>query len=339
MWWRYPCWLLLRHLLVTSHVPPATGEEKARIAYVTNAWWPKLDGAAITVMGHARYFASVGHPVLVVRPTYPEDSPLFGVAASSAAEPPDFSAQLLTFLDYRVSGWRGGGYEPEMDPADFAAVEEGLAEWQPDVMLVMDPDMFVLDTFRIPGFNRLMQQPTPPVAIATFTSFCLEAVLKMPEYWWLHYEPMKQLFLQGIATAYGHFDHIFVNGALSREYLRPLQVLRGFEWLPLIDDVYVVSSRGVPADFCTSVPSTQHNRKQREESVPLSTSLAAASSKRWSGNTRGGFRSGSCIWAKWRTSSSVVCCVKRACTCLQPTTRLMAARWSKRYVVDCRSPR
>ena len=48
-------------LLALLHAPAASTLH--RIAYVTNAWWPKVDGAAITAMGHARYFAQVGHPV------------------------------------------------------------------------------------------------------------------------------------------------------------------------------------------------------------------------------------------------------------------------------------
>ena len=47
-------------LLAASSAPDAG---PARIAYVTNAWFPKIDGAAITVMGHAQYFAQAGHPV------------------------------------------------------------------------------------------------------------------------------------------------------------------------------------------------------------------------------------------------------------------------------------
>ena len=43
-------------------------EQKCRIAYVTNAWFPKVDGAAITIMGHAHYFAQAGHPVRAPAP-------------------------------------------------------------------------------------------------------------------------------------------------------------------------------------------------------------------------------------------------------------------------------
>jgi len=232
---------------------------KARIAYITNAWWPKIDGAAITVMGHAHFFASEGHPVLVVRPIYDIDSPLMARAKASGIPPPPLHPSMqLEYLDYRASGLRGGGFEPKMHASDLSRVEAQLAQWSPDIMLVMDPDMFVLDAFRIPGFNLLMRQERAPVTIATFTSFCLEAVLKMPEYWWLSYSPMYQLFLQGIALAYAHFDHTFVNGEPSRNYLEQLRVLHGWgtQWHPLGDVIplRVVPSRGVAADFCSWVP-------------------------------------------------------------------------------------
>ena len=90
----------------------------------------------------------------------------------------------------------------------------------------MDPDYFVLDTFRVPGLNTLMQLPSPPTMIACMTTFCIEAIRKMPEYWWLRYSYLRRLFLQGVARAYGKSDDVFVNGRPAREYLRPLQVLR-----------------------------------------------------------------------------------------------------------------
>lgn len=60
----------------------------------------------------------------------------------------------------------------------------------------MDPDYFVLDTFRVPGLNTLMQLPSPPTMIACMTTFCIEAIRKMPEYWWLNYAPAHALFRQ-----------------------------------------------------------------------------------------------------------------------------------------------
>jgi len=227
---------------------------RQRIAYVTNTWWPKVDGAAITVMGHARYFSEHGHDVLVVRPSYPDDSPVWerAVEAGMASDPVPPSP-TLQFLSYRMVGNRGGGFEPEMDASDLSRVEKGLTAWEPNIVLVVDPDYFVLDTFRVPGLNTLMQLPSPPTMIACMTTFCIEAIRKMPEYWWLNYAPAHALFRQGLATSYGQFDHIFVNGDQSAAYLRPMTVLRGSSWEPL-PPARVVKSRGVPADFCTALP-------------------------------------------------------------------------------------
>ena len=222
---------------------------KPRIAYVVNTWWPKVDGAAITAMGHVRYFASQGHPVLVVRPKYPDSSPLHMTGGSDPLLP----SALIEFVDFSCSGSRGGGFEPESDPGAFPAVERRLDEWAPDVLLVMDPDMFMLDVFRVPGFNTIMHKPSPPIAIACFTFFAIEAVLKMPEYWWMHNLPMQALFTQGLSMVYGMFDHIFLNGQPSYDYLKPLHSWHGLETRSLAAKARVVKSRGVPADFCTEV--------------------------------------------------------------------------------------
>lgn len=248
---RGAAWLLW--LLLAPIRAGAGAGGKARIAYVSNTWWPKVDGAAITVMGHVRHFAAAGHPVLVVRPEYADDSPvrLRALAAGMHTDPVPPSDKL-TFLSYRMVGNRGAGFEPEMDANDLAAVEAGLAMWAPDVVLVLDPDYFVLDTFRVPGLNSLMRMPLPPTMIACMTTFCIEAIQKMPEYWWLErWALVKELFLQGLATSYGQFDAIFVNGETSASYLAPLRVLRGagLRWEPL-PPARVVKSRGVPADFC-----------------------------------------------------------------------------------------
>ncbi|KAL3892620.1 MAG: hypothetical protein SGPRY_014954 [Prymnesium sp.] len=242
-----------------------------RIAYVVNTWWPKVDGAAISAMGHVRYFASQGHQVLVVRPSYPSNSPLRKVGGTDPQPP----TPLISFLSFSAGGTRGGGYEPESDPWAFPAVERSLLEWQPEVLLVMDPDMFMLDVFRVPGFNLLLRQPSPPVTIACFTFFAIEAVLKMPEYWWMHNRPMRALFMQGMTMVYGMFDHIFLNGHKTMEYLQyrpllstlqpvsshhpptlllqPLHSTHGWERRSLAARARVVRSRGVPADFCTEV--------------------------------------------------------------------------------------
>ena len=135
--------------------------------------------------------------MLVVRPLYPTDSPLWRIARGSGVTIPSYDdLPGLEFLEYRVSGTRGGGFEPEIEIFDLARIERKLYDWAPDILLVMDPDMFALDTFRVPGFNMLRHRPIPPVAIASFTSFCLEAVLKMPEYWWLRFPPLRELFVQ-----------------------------------------------------------------------------------------------------------------------------------------------
>ena len=244
-----------------SDAPPPAGataappKTKLRIAYVTNTWWPKVDGAGVAAMGHVRHFVAAGHAVLVVRPNFPADSPLRrAYGGGDVGADPLPAAARLEYVEYRTFGARGGGYEPEMAPGEFPAVERALVAWAPDVLLVMDPDMFLLDTFRVPGFNGLMAQAEPPVSIACFTTFMVEIAVKMPEYWWVDNPPVRALFEQGLATAYGRFDHIFLNGDDSLSYLKPIQVLSDWGWRPVGASAAVVSSRGVAADFCTAAP-------------------------------------------------------------------------------------
>ena len=194
--------------------------EKLRIAYVTNAWWPKVDGAAISVMAHSQYFASQGHPTLVVRPHYEPKSPL--VLSASGTKDPCPATENLSFVSFATFGHRGGGFEPEMDPTSFPKVERALAAWLPDVVLIADPDLFLFDAFRLPGFNSISRSATfSPVTIACFTSFAVDAALAMPEFWWMHNPPLRKVFIQGHAIAYASFDHIFLNGRHSYEYVSP----------------------------------------------------------------------------------------------------------------------
>ena len=46
------------------------------------------------------------------------------------------AAARLEYVEYRTFGARGGGYEPEMAPGEFPAVERALVAWAPDVLLV-----------------------------------------------------------------------------------------------------------------------------------------------------------------------------------------------------------
>ena len=114
-----------------------------------------MDGAAITVMGHARYFSEHGHDVLVVRPSYPDDSPVWerAVEAGMASDPVPPSP-TLQFLSYRMVGNRGGGFEPEMDASDLSRVEKGLTAWEPNIVLVVALRARGREGARCPGRPR-----------------------------------------------------------------------------------------------------------------------------------------------------------------------------------------
>ena len=207
-------------------MPAGSSESSlARIAYVTNTWWPKVDGAAIAVAGHVRHFVAAGHPVLVVRPSFAADSPLTcRTHASGDRIDPMPPTPLLTYVTFRMTGTRGGGYEPEIVLSDFRRVERAILAWAPDILLVADPDLFMVDTHRLPGFNSLMRAGRRPTTIASFTTFMAEAVMKMPEYWWVHVLGLKPMLETGIAVSYGAFDHVFVNGQHTLAYLAQLRV-------------------------------------------------------------------------------------------------------------------
>lgn len=239
-----------------------------RIAYVVSTWWPKIDGAAIAVMGHVRHFVAQGHHTLVVRPEV--NKVLLDEAVRAKYDDPLPSSDKLSFVDYgTVENARAGGFELVIDPMRFEAAEQKLTTWKPDVILVMDPDLFMFDAFRIPGFRSRGPTP-PPVTIACFTTYFAEAVRKMPDFWWIpaFAEPLLHA---GVAMAYGGFDHIFVNGEPTRVYLETrvkLGLLGGVSYgakdglglsarrelgsdLALEKRTTVVPSRGVAPDFCT----------------------------------------------------------------------------------------
>eukprot|EP00928_Gymnodinium_smaydae_P018612 TRINITY_DN17093_c0_g1_i1.p1 TRINITY_DN17093_c0_g1~~TRINITY_DN17093_c0_g1_i1.p1 ORF type:complete len:611 (-),score=109.41 TRINITY_DN17093_c0_g1_i1:380-2212(-) len=232
--------------------------QRLRIAYVTNTWWPKVDGAAIAIVQHVRYFVSQGHAVVVVRPSFDSSSPL-ALSASGLPDPLPASPPLLSYIDFRMFGDRGGGFEPTVDPFEFPQVERQLVAWAPDVLLVADPDIFLFDAFRLPGFNTISRTATQgPVTIACFTTFMVDGALAMPEFWWLRNPLGRKLLEHAFSTAYGSFDHIFLNGYTSLEYIKPLRALYGLsEWRSYHQRARVISSRSVASNFC-STPSVDH---------------------------------------------------------------------------------
>lgn len=263
-----------------------------RISYVVSTWWPKIDGAAIAVMGHVRHFVEQGHDVLVVRPEV--NKVLLDEAIRAKYPDPLPSSKRLSFAEYgTIENARAGGFELVLDPMRFEAVEVELMRWKPDAILVMDPDLFMFDAFRIPGFRSRGFAP-PPVTIACFTTYFAEAVRKMPDFWWIptFAEPLLHA---GVAMAYGGFDHIFVNGEPTKTYLRTgvkLGLLGGVsyssntaggpigsghggdaaggrEW-DLSERTTVVSSRGVPPSFCSEPAASEC------ESVPAAAAVGSA---------------------------------------------------------------
>ena len=243
--------------------------QKLRIAYVVATWWPKVDGAAISAMGHVRHMAlELGHPTLVVRPAVPK---VIYEAAAKAGDKVDPMppTEVLQYVEYgTIPNARGGGYELVVDPFLFEAAESAISQWQPDVLLVMDPEMFMFDAFRIPGFNSLVLAPkppppgrpvrAPPVTIGCFTTFYVDGVYKLPDFWWMPRFARSTLDM-GVATAYGHFDHVFVNGETTATYLRPMAVEARAPDPPIMlrERVRVVGSRGVAKEFCDTPPADE----------------------------------------------------------------------------------
>ena len=233
--------------------------QKIRIAYVVNTWWPKSDGAAISAMGHVRHFVDAGHAVLVVRPAFDQLIMRSAEAAGETVDPLP-ATERLSFVGYgTVPGARGGGYEIVLDPLQFYDAEVALADWRPDVLLMMDPDMFMFDAFRLPGFNSLVlpradgraQPSDSPVTIACFTTFLVDGVFKLPDFWWVP-QWARPLLDAGMTTAYGHFDHIFVNGESTLLYLgkQTAQVRSPGTPFNLGGRAQLVKSRGVSDSFC-----------------------------------------------------------------------------------------
>lgn len=156
----------------------------ARITYVTSTWWPKIDGACVAMMGHVRHFAAEGHDVLVVRPVVPAIMWRDATNMGDAVDPLPAS-ERLAFVDFAtIPGSRAGGYELVIDPLGFAEAEAAIVSFAPDVLLVADPDLFMFDAFRLPGFNSMASFARPPVTIACFTTFLVDAVFKMPDFVW-----------------------------------------------------------------------------------------------------------------------------------------------------------
>lgn len=223
------------------------GKPGLRIVYVVNSWWPKVDGAAIAMQGHVRHFAEAGHEMLVLRPHFREEN-FPGLAAHSQRLPdPMAGAARIQYVFYDVLP-RCDGYEIEVDKLAFGKAERQLRAFRPDVVLVADPDYFLFDAFRIPGVSMWTDPDLPPpVTIGCFTTFLVDVVMLLPEFAWLHWLPGSRYVLDGtVAWAYSHFDHTFVNGQTTIEYLQRSPWHRG--------TAKVIASRGVQRDFCEAVP-------------------------------------------------------------------------------------
>ena len=284
----------LLSLLLFSH---AASDDKLRIAYVVNTWWPKMDGASIAAMGHVMHFQGMGHPSLVMRPkVLPTEVIMKEAVTAGYGNDPMPAGPFLTYLEYgTVPGARSGGHEIVLDPFGFVEAEEKLAEWAPDVVLVMDPCHFMFDAFRVPSVvpplsadARMVAKAGHPdafggaVTIACFTTHFVDGVYKLQDFWWMP-KAARPLLDAGVALSYGLFDHIFVNGEPTRQYLRDtvrLGALGGVSPSPspptphrlgdkdaaILDEktrfrakptefdldgrTTVVASRGVPADYC-----------------------------------------------------------------------------------------
>ena len=218
----------------------AARDRKLRIVYVVTTWWPRIDGGSIAAAGHVRYFVEQGHPTLVVAPAATR------TMASQEGQDPDPLATLDPQLARSVVfgtdlEGRADGNEYQFDPFGFAEAEAAMMDWKPDVLLVMDPDYFLFDTFRIPGFNSLVFRGTAtrPATIAAMTTFMVDGGVNIGAVppW------AKGVCEQGAAFAYHHFDQVFANAAPSARYLEATFGVKD-------DTIWIVKGNGVSRDFC-----------------------------------------------------------------------------------------
>ena len=128
---------------------------------------------------------------------------------------------LIEYISYPLRGSRAGGFEPAPDWWRISILDDRLKQWKPQALIVMDPDVFLYDSFRVPGFNGIfyesslyqslrvaglksdLQPVPPPVPIGCLPIFGFESLIEFPPSRWLRFEPFPILFRQASICARG----------------------------------------------------------------------------------------------------------------------------------------
>lgn len=150
-----------------------------KVAIVTSGFFPVVDGVTVTVFQRVQRLSQLGHQVLILCPDY----------RAIAATYPNWSQYVgeilpgVTVQPLPSGPFMGLDFEQNLTPKAYPVLLQALADFQPDLIHVDEPERLQLGLGKIPAIDFAQKQQIPCVSfLHTNLIEYLEDFLPLPRF-------------------------------------------------------------------------------------------------------------------------------------------------------------
>ncbi|HEY9648398.1 MAG TPA: glycosyltransferase [Chroococcidiopsis sp.] len=181
-----------------------------KIAIISSGFLPVVDGVTVTLLNRLRQLSQLGHEVLVFCPDY-------STLASIYPNWRDYQGDILPgvrVVNLPSTSFMGISFERNVSKASYDIVLRQLAQFQPDVIHVDEPDRLFLGFDKIPGIDYAKAHKIPCFGFyhTNFLDY-MDDFLPLPR-WAI--APLKELARRWITCrVFNAYDATIVSGPIT----------------------------------------------------------------------------------------------------------------------------
>ncbi len=191
-----------------------------KIAIIASGFLPVVDGVTVTVWNRIQHLSQLGHQVLLLCPDY----------RPAAAIYPNWQAYVgsilpgVTVVPLPSEPFIGLEFDLNMQRQAYPILLQELAQFQPDLIHVDEPERLQLGLLKIPGVTFAKQQHIPCVSFFhTNLIDYLEDYFELPEF---VIKLMQWASRRIVSHIYNAYDLTLVSSHVTKQTVRQMGIKR-----------------------------------------------------------------------------------------------------------------
>lgn len=180
-----------------------------KVAIITSGFFPVVDGVTVTVAQRVQRLSQLGHPTLILCPDYRAIAQIYPNWSDYVGEIlPGVTVQPLPSRSFM-----GLDFEQNVTPSAYPVLLKALADFQPDLIHVDEPERLQLGFGKIPAARFAKQQGIPCVSfLHTNLIAYLEDFLPLPR---LIIALMQAISRRIVSHIYNAYDLTLISSQIT----------------------------------------------------------------------------------------------------------------------------